>query len=51
VFLTVKIMHLNGRYRTRPRGGISWRFRLWIVGPDGNEIELMEYTPDSLQLK
>lgn len=24
---------------------------LWIVDPDGNEIELMEYTPDSLQLK
>lgn len=24
---------------------------LWIVDPDGNEIELMEYTPDSLQMK
>lgn len=24
---------------------------LWIVDPDGNEIELMEYTPDSLQLR
>lgn len=24
---------------------------LWITDPEGNEIELMEYTPDSLQLR
>ncbi len=24
---------------------------LWIVDPEGNEIEFMEYTPDSLQLQ
>ncbi len=31
--------------------GMDGSKQCWIKDPDGNDIELMEYTPDSLQLK
>ena len=31
--------------------GMDHSHQMWISDPDGNAIELMEYTPDSLQLK
>ena len=33
-----------------PRLGPDQTWQLWIVDPDGNEIELMEYTEESFQL-
>ena len=35
---------------TPPRKGASGSIQLWIADPDGNRIELMQYTPDSMQL-
>jgi len=31
-------------------GGPDHTYKVWIRDPDGNRIELMEYTPESLQL-
>jgi lactoylglutathione lyase len=31
--------------------GMDHSYQCWIKDPDGNDIELMEYTPDSFQLR
>jgi hypothetical protein len=35
---------------TEPKSGLDFSVQAWIKDPDGNEIELMEYTGRSLQL-
>lgn len=36
---------------TEIKTGLSASRQCWIADPDGNRIELMEYTPESLQLR
>ncbi|MBU1144291.1 MAG: VOC family protein [Firmicutes bacterium] len=34
-----------------PEMGLDNNYQCWIEDPDSNRIEIMQYTPDSLQLK
>jgi predicted enzyme related to lactoylglutathione lyase len=36
---------------TNMKKGIDHSLQAWITDPDGNAIELMEYTHESLQLR
>lgn len=36
--------------KTEPLLGPDNTWQFWLIDPDGNEIEMMEYTNDSLQL-
>ena len=40
----------HGILSTEPKTGLDGSVQSWITDPDGNEIELMEYTGRSLQL-
>ena len=36
---------------TEPKGGLDGSRQAWTADPDGNPVELMEYTGESLQLR
>lgn len=47
----VKLLEDKG-VKVRPiRQGMDRSFQAWINDPDGNPVELMEYTPESLELR
>lgn len=47
-----KICKENGvKIKTEPLLGPDNTWQMWIYDPDGNELEIMEYTDQSFQLK
>jgi lactoylglutathione lyase len=41
----------KGLKSTEIKSGMDGSLQMWIDDPDGNAIEVMQYTPDSLQTK
>jgi len=42
---------MNRRSYTEIALGVEGSYQFWLVDPDGNRLELMEYTKEAKQLK